>query len=871
LTRRPEKAGNKKPAGKSGENSPRGGRKKWLGRNLGQLMVLINGIILTATAYIILSIFIHSTVEEDYNRVMDDARLAVSRGLTDFGRSIQTIATILDLSSGQKPGVIKDNILRTATEIKNFDRIFWMSRDQGKWQVHELYALPDSGDVAPILAAGSEEKLLDFVLLNRNDGLNIISDFPGNRYMVELVDPVVKVKPVVLAQPVSAADPGKGIVVGIGRVTAALNQEWLDNHAMIENLVVRDSNTGDPVFYMGRSLKNDAAVKFDQETMATAGRTNWQVQVKANRDARMLLLERTPDFILIFGSVLTLIGTLYVRNNQRQSFRLMAMNRTLAQKNYDLNTEIAERERLNHSMRKAEREYKAIIDAVSDIIFEVSTDGRILFLNDTWNKITGFEEQDSLGQDLFNLLHPHDLEEQKKNFNLMVKGQRHAYRTLTRLKTTQSGYRSVEMAISMLRQDENNMLRVVGSFTDIEERRRTEKALGEAEKKYKAIVENAASGIYQVTTEGQFLSANPALARILGYSSPEQLISEVGNALDDLYIDRKERGRLLRELEAQGTSKQSENRVVTKDGRKIWVYENIRAVTDDDSTILYYEGSMEDITKRKEVEIKLREAKIQSDLASRAKSEFLANMSHELRTPLNAIIGFSEIIKNEVLGPMGNRQYWEYVRDIYDSGKRLLNIINEILDVSHIEAGERQLNEGLVKLGSVAASCIEFMTAKAEANKLSMTNMLIANVPDLIGEELAIKQILLNLLSNAIKFTPEGGRITLSHELDSEGQLRVSVTDTGIGLDEAEIEKALSPFGQVETTMSRSGSGVGLGLTLVDSLIKLHGGRLELFSQKGIGTTATIIFPARRVVLEKAGEAGAVSPRKTAASIRNLQ
>src|SRR5690606_16920592 len=118
------------------------------------------------------------------------------------------------------------------------------------------------------------------------------------------------------------------------------------------------------------------------------------------------------------------------------------------------------------------------------------------------------------------------------------------------------------------------------------------------------------------------------------------------------------------------------------------------------------------------------------------------------------------------------------------------------------------------------------------------------------AEELALKQVLLNLLSNAIKFTPEGGRVTVAHEVDNEGMMRISVTDTGIGLDESEIEKALSPFGQVETSLNRTGSGAGLGLTLVDALMKLHGGKLELFSQKGIGTTATIIFPARRVTQE---------------------
>jgi signal transduction histidine kinase len=221
-------------------------------------------------------------------------------------------------------------------------------------------------------------------------------------------------------------------------------------------------------------------------------------------------------------------------------------------------------------------------------------------------------------------------------------------------------------------------------------------------------------------------------------------------------------------------------------------------------------------------------------------------MSHELRTPLNAIIGFSEIIKNEVLGPLGNKQYWEYSRDIYDSGKGLLKIISEILEISRIETGDRQITESLVDISKVSKSCVDFLSQKAQDGRLTVTNNLL-DAPNVVGEELAVKQILLNLLSNAIKFTPAGGQVTLSHEIDAEGQLRVSITDTGVGLDEKEIEKALSPFGQIDSALSRKGSGTGLGLTLVDSLIRLHHGRLELFSQKGLGTTATIIFPAKIV------------------------
>ena len=399
----------------------------------------------------------------------------------------------------------------------------------------------------------------------------------------------------------------------------------------------------------------------------------------------------------------------------------------------------------------------------------------------------------------------------------------------------------------MIRHDENKNMRVVGTVTDVEERRRAEQALSEAERKYRTIIENIAGGIYQLSEEGVYLSANPAMAKILGYASPSDLLASVKDVNRKIYKDSRKRMRFLRDVEDFGDTQSIEIEVCKQDGSVIWVTESARAVYDDDGQLIFYEGSMSDITERKEVEMKLREAKVQSDLASRAKSEFLTNMSHELRTPLNAIIGFSEIIKNQAFGPVGGQEYLDYAQDIHDGGKKLLNVINEILDVSRIETGDRTLNEGVVDLKPLAQTCIDLMGPKIEANELIVMNSIPDSFPALIGEELAVKQMVMNLLSNAVKFTPVGGRVTISAEINSSGGIRLSITDTGVGLDEEEIEKVLSPFGQIENQHSKSSSGTGLGLTLVDALVKLHEGNLELFSQKGIGTTATLIFPPRRV------------------------
>jgi PAS domain S-box-containing protein len=662
--------------------------------------------------------------------------------------------------------------------------------------------------------------------------------------------------------------------VGITKMTNVIDQTWINKRALLSRITIREPNSGRALYFMDSKGKSSFYEGDDSEKFSSfmVGREELSVEIMSGKDTNTLLMEKAPWLILIFGITLTLIGTLYVRNNQRQSFKLASMNKALAQKNYELNSEISEREKLYQAMRKAERENRAIIDSVNDIIFETNTDGNLIFLNSTWNHVTGFEVDQAIGRNLFDMLHPQDQEEQRSSFIKLINGQKQAYRSFTRLRTNSGEFHSVELAMSMLRQGENKEMRVVGTITDVEERRRAERALSEAEKKYRTIVENAAGGIYQVTPEGHILSANPAMARILGYDSSEQLMREVKNIHKQVYAKPGERTQFIRELETVGSVVNFETLVNKQSGLQVWVNENARAVKDDDGNILYFEGSIEEITQRKEAEIKLREAKMHSDLANRAKSEFLANMSHELRTPLNAIIGFSEIIKDEILGPVGQKQYWEYARDIYDSGKNLLQIINEILDVSKIDAGERQLNESVIDMAGISQACVDMMSTKAESGQLSIINLMRDSDIRIVGEELAIKQVLLNLLSNAIKFTPAGGRITISHEMDSDKRLRVSITDTGVGLDDNEIEKALTPFGQIETAHSRSTSGAGLGLTLVDSLMKLHGGELELFSQKGIGTTATVIFPSKRIAKSREGEAGEVSSKETGGeSIKEYQ
>ncbi len=830
--------------------------RNWFKSNMAQLMVFLNGLILTATAFATLTVFIDEMLDEDYRRATEDINRVVEEKINNLEMSIQNIGILINLSEKIDDAALKSSIEDLLPEKAYFENVMWAYPfNRERWEVTSIYTNTDDSlpliEIPDIYQTKLVQKVLDSGLDKSEPGF--ISGLPGTGVITSKGLPKSTSLPFALVLPVySKSGALKGIVIGISHSLALIDADWLVKRKILASIALSDREELSKLLEIDYDEPNSKVrphILVRSKTLSI-GSNMLVLDTGIKEGSREAFLKVIPVLMLAFGMILTLIGTLYVRNNQHQSHKLTNMNKMLAQKNAELNSQVHERERLNSALRKAERDNRAIIDSVSDIIFEANPQGELMFLNNTWAKVTGFELERSLGRSLFDLLHPQDQEEQRTNFFHMVNGQKQAYRAFTRLRTSDGTFRSVELAVSMIRRDENQNIRVVGTITDVEERRRAEKALSEAEKKYRTIVENAAGGIYQVTPEGQYLSANPAMARILGYMSPEDLLREVRNANIQVYTDRKKRALFLRSVEAEDGMQGYETQVRKKDGSVIWINEHTRTVRDEDRNTLYFEGSMEDITHRKQAEMALREAKVNSDLANRAKSEFLANMSHELRTPLNAIIGFSEIIKNEVFGPIGQKAYWEYANEIYESGKNLLKNINEILDVSRIEAGERHLNEGVVDLAKVMESCLHMMASKIEANKMTVKNDL-GRLPKIIGEELAIKQVIMNIISNAVKFTPEGGRITISSEQDTNGQLRISITDTGIGLDEAEIIKALSPFGQVDATHRRSGSGTGLGLTLVDSLMRLHGGKFELFSQKGIGTTATLIFPSRRVTLQE--------------------
>ena len=384
----------------------------------------------------------------------------------------------------------------------------------------------------------------------------------------------------------------------------------------------------------------------------------------------------------------------------------------------------------------------------------------------------------------------------------------------------------------------------------VEDARRHRDALRESHELLLRVIDAVPLAVVATDRDGRYVFVNDWFARSVG-KNPATIIGQTpAAATPDTYArESMERDRrIMARLEADG----SFEHVVTLPNGEQRVVLSSKALLRDaaDRPMLVVTAAL-DITARKEAELALIAAKEEAELASRSKSEFLANMSHELRTPLNAIIGFSQVMADEVMGPMGSERYTGYARDICASAQHLLGIISDILDVSKLEAGKVELDEEEVQLPQVVRDVLQLVAERARAIDISIVTDLPADLPALRADGLKLKQVLLNLITNAIKFSHSGGRVELTGRYGPDG-FEIAVTDHGIGMDETEIQTAVTRFGQVASTWSRRHAGTGLGLPLAIGLVELHDGRLAIESRKEIGTTVRVYLPAARALAVRA-------------------
>lgn len=379
-----------------------------------------------------------------------------------------------------------------------------------------------------------------------------------------------------------------------------------------------------------------------------------------------------------------------------------------------------------------------------------------------------------------------------------------------------------------------------GSTRKISEARVAEKTLQGRQARYESIFANAVEGMYRTMLDGTYLEVNPAMARMHGCAGVEEFL-RVFPTSTPVYADPDDRARLAETAMTQGYIRGFECQARRRDGSRFLMSETCWPVRDAQGRIIGFEGLVEDITERKRAEQALEQARNEALEASRAKSDFLAHVSHELRTPLNAVIGYSDAMLQQLFGPLGSPRYSEYCRHIHDSGRHLLALINDLLDLSKVEAGQLELHPERLDLAAVARAALDLVEGLAETQRVPVSLEVRAPLAPFRGDERAVKQILVNLLSNAVKFTPPPGRVQLTLSADVAGA-RLLVEDGGIGMTAEEIEIALLPFRQVDTPLSRRIEGTGLGLPLVKALTEAHGGSLSIESRPGQGTRIEVLL-----------------------------
>ncbi|WP_170284240.1 PAS domain-containing sensor histidine kinase [Roseospira marina] len=395
---------------------------------------------------------------------------------------------------------------------------------------------------------------------------------------------------------------------------------------------------------------------------------------------------------------------------------------------------------------------------------------------------------------------------------------------------------------------------VHGTIQDITGLKQAQDALRASEETLRLVIEVADDGIWDFCVATGAVTWNARFFRMLGHE-PGAFETTVESWMARIHpADRARVRRAAKETLATQVVFEAEYRLRRADGSWLWIWDRARPVAwDGDGRITRIVGAATDIDARKRHELAEVEARIAAERTNEAKSRFLAAMSHELRTPLNAVLGFSEIIKDEILGPIGHETYRRYAADIHASGRHLIDLINSLMDLAKIEAGRRELALAALDVADVIAAAVQMVCQPAARGGLTLVWSVASDTPALVADGLAVRQVLFNLLANALKYTPKGGRITVSARPASDGGVAIAVADTGIGIAAADQKRLFEPFTRAVDVERRAIEGTGLGLALVKSLMEMHAGHVSLESTPGVGSVFTVWFPPQ-------GEGGIPGP-----------
>ncbi|WP_299444432.1 chemotaxis protein CheB [uncultured Rhodospira sp.] len=616
---------------------------------------------------------------------------------------------------------------------------------------------------------------------------------------------------------------------------------------------------------MGASVDHDALFLVSFETvepgpdlLASAEDGGEAGTVSAGREADLRAVELEQELVATREHLQTVVEELETSNEELQALNeeLQAANEELQSSNEELETSNEELQSTNEELTTVNEELQIrtteLADANSDLINIQDNIGFAMVVVDSYFRITRFTPP---AVRLFGLL-PSDVGQVITTIptHLGLKNLREQLNTVVNrdqgveeiLETDDRVYR---MRIMPHHNNQGDTDGAILAFIDETESRDQQHKIYQNEQWLRLITDSVPVSITYVNEDQKVTFCNRYFSETFGLDPDSAVGSQVETLLGRAN-HRRLRDALRSALENRLQSGEAQLHLARGEHR--FMAYHMVPHCDEVGRVLGVFMLLTDIDEIKRAEASLRNAKELAEEANRAKSDFLANMSHELRTPLNAILGFSEILSHELFGEILSGEYKEYSRIIHESGQHLLSLINDILDLSKIESGRIELHEEPVDLYQTMETVLRLVGERARNARVDLIVDLPADLPHIMADATGVKRVLINLLTNGIKFTEPGGSVTITGAL-TKRWLTLGVADTGIGISQADLQRVFAPFEQVDGSLARRSDGVGLGLPITRSLMRLHGGDISLSSKEGEGTTVIVRFPRERVIEDQAG------------------